>query len=97
MEPENGPFEFVLHEPNVALSRASLSKIRRHAMRAVGAARQRPGEMASARPYPLQRRLLPPTSLSGLELLIKDYGLDPMDLSALESVHIGTVYVDPYP
>lgn len=31
--------------------------------------------------------------LSGLELLVRDRGLDPMDLSALASIHIGTMLV----
>jgi hypothetical protein len=35
--------------------------------------------------------------LSGLELLIRDRGIDPLDLSALASIHIGTVLVIPDP
>lgn len=31
--------------------------------------------------------------LSGLELLVKDIGLDPINFSSLTSVHIGPVYV----
>jgi hypothetical protein len=34
--------------------------------------------------------------LSGLELLIRDRGIDPLDLSALASIHIGTMFVKPY-
>jgi len=89
---DNGSFEFVLHEPNVGLSRENRSKIRRHAMRAVGTARLRGSEPVATRPsYPLQRRALPPAPQSGLELLVRDYGLDPVDLSALASVHIGVM------
>jgi hypothetical protein len=35
--------------------------------------------------------------ISGLELLVRDSGLDPIDLSALASVHIGAVSVTPDP
>lgn len=35
----------------------------------------------------------PPMPLSGLELLVKDIGLDPVNFSSLTSVHIGPVYV----
>lgn len=35
----------------------------------------------------------PPMPLSGLELLVKDIGLDPINFSALTSVHMGPVYV----
>jgi hypothetical protein len=93
MEPDESGFEFVLHEPNVALSRENRSKIRRHAMRAVGAARTRRSGTTETKLYPLQRRPPRAMPMSGLELLAKDCGLGPLDLSALASVHFGTLYV----
>ncbi|KAL7952691.1 hypothetical protein V8C34DRAFT_104109 [Trichoderma compactum] len=68
-------------------------------MKAVGAARRTPNDASrrkSAKCYktPPGREmssLLLPTPLSGLELLVKDQGLDPLDLSSLTSVHIGPI------
>jgi len=91
MGPDDHNFEFVQHEPNVALSRENRTKIRRHAMKAVGAARLRSSGSTSLSYYGASsdRRLQYPIPLSGFELLIRDYGLDPMDFSALIAVHIG--------
>lgn len=86
-------FEFVAQQPNEKLSKETRLKIRRHAMKAVGAARRKPAEAISR--FPSRRPDLDAPHpmfgmpFSGLELLVKDYGLDPMDLSALTSVHIG--------
>jgi hypothetical protein len=90
---DGGSFEFVAHRPNERVSNETRLKIRRHAMKAVGASRRKPGE-AGSRYYAMRpdRKVLhplPDMPFSGLELLVKDYGLDPMDLSALTSVHIG--------
>jgi hypothetical protein len=99
MSKNTSPFEFVQHVPNAALSRENRSKIRRHAMRAVGAARREQHEADGAettssgarRRYPLQSRLLqPPVARTPIDLLVQDQGLSPMDLSALTSVHFGS-------
>jgi hypothetical protein len=94
MAVDDGAFDFVQHEPNAALSRENRSKIRRHAMRAVRSERAaaKRGEAIPSNRYPLQRQLQP-APVSGLELLVKKYGLDPLDLSALTSVHLGAMYV----
>ncbi|KAH8807831.1 hypothetical protein F5884DRAFT_857398 [Xylogone sp. PMI_703] len=100
----NGGFEFVMQEPNEKFTKETQTKIRKQAMRAVGAARQyRAGfsanprfGAASRRPAQSDLDLLHPIApmpLSGLELLVKDRGLDPMDLSALTSVHMGDMQV----
>ncbi|KAL6901083.1 hypothetical protein GGI43DRAFT_403993 [Trichoderma evansii] len=99
MADENNAFEFIFHAPNKRLSRENHSKIRRHAMKAVGASRRVSNDVQSKPPskcYKLARNnkvLSPPPSmpLSGLELLVKDIGLDPLNFSSLTSVHIGPV------
>jgi hypothetical protein len=68
----------------------------------VGAKRHRSGCSSSPSPTKeggCQKRELDlghPMPLSGLELLIRDRGIDPLDLSALASIHIGTMFVKPY-
>lgn len=100
-------FEFVIQDPEQRFSRDTQTKIRKQAMRAVGAARRRsdtrsdyskspsPKSVSKHRP---RRDLdlacsLVPMPLSGLELLVRDRGIDPMDLSALTSIHIGQMSV----
>lgn len=69
-------------------------------MKAVGAARRTSKDAShkgSTKYYTTHQDrgmpcLLPPMPLSGLELLVKDQGLDPLDLSSLTSVHIGPMY-----
>jgi hypothetical protein len=100
-DPAIDGFQFILHAPNERLSKENRSKIRRHAMKVVGAARRTPNDAShreSAKYYKTHRgmemsSLLPPMPLSGLELLVKDQGLDPFDLSSLTTVHIGPMYV----
>ncbi|KAL7929787.1 hypothetical protein V8C35DRAFT_314791 [Trichoderma chlorosporum] len=95
---DTNSFEFILHAPNERISRENRSKIRRHAMKAVGAARRAndaPYE-TTAKYYTAPRgremtSLLPPMPLSGLELLVKHQGLDPLDLSSLTTIHIGPI------
>jgi hypothetical protein len=93
-------FEFVMQDPNERFSKKTQTIIRKRAMRAVGAARRRSGPHSSSSPTsdprrrtPLDTHPLPPMPISGLELLVRDSGLDPIDLSALASVHIGAVSV----
>ncbi|PKK54283.1 hypothetical protein CI102_1725 [Trichoderma harzianum] len=98
-DPAIDGFQFILHAPNERLSKENRSKIRRHAMKVVGAARRTPNDAShreSAKYYKTHRgmemsSLLPPMPLSGLELLVKDQGLDPFDLSSLTTVHIGPI------
>jgi hypothetical protein len=87
MGSNNDRFEFVAQKPNGTLSREDRSRVRRHAMKAIGAARRKTSEAAPANSAVC--RLPPSLPLSGLELLVKESGLDPMDLSALASVHLG--------
>lgn len=94
-------FEFVMQDPNERFSRETQTKIRKQAMRAVGAARRKSDRSRSPSPtntpkYRIRRdsdiaQLLYPMPVSGLELLVKDRGFDPVDLSGLASVHIGTM------
>jgi hypothetical protein len=89
---QEGGFEFIMQEPNESFSKETQTKIRRQAMRSVGAARSKtcmiPNPESLSR-YP-NWHLVSPMPLSGLELLVKDRGLDPMDLSALTSIHVGS-------
>ncbi|KAL6693471.1 hypothetical protein J3F84DRAFT_380903 [Trichoderma pleuroticola] len=95
-DPAIDGFQFILHAPNERLSKGNRSKIRRHAMKVVVEARHAPSDAShreSVEYYktPLGREvssLLLPMPLSGLEQLVKDQGLDPLDLSSLTSVHI---------
>ncbi|KAH8897956.1 hypothetical protein GQ53DRAFT_791642 [Thozetella sp. PMI_491] len=95
-ELDDDGFAFVLHRPNEKLSQETRSKIRRHSMKAVAAARNR-SNGGAFNYYRMRKRReappspLPPIPLSGLELLVRDRGIDPMDLSALTSVHMGTI------
>lgn len=93
-------FEFIQHAPNKRLSRENRSKIRRHAMKAVGASRRISNgvQFKPSKCHKLVRNStvpspLPPMPLSGLELLVKDIGIDPLNFSSLTSVHMGPVYV----
>lgn len=94
-------FEFILHEPNKQLSRETYRRIRSHAMKAAGASRRILNDVQSKSPskgHKLVRKNAvlsppPPMPLSGLELLVKDIGLDPINFSSLTSVHLGPVYV----
>jgi hypothetical protein len=97
--------EFIMQDPNERFSSETRTKIRKQAMRGrVGAPRYRSGPSSSPSPPRIaghRRRcdsdLGHPMPLSGLELLIRDRGIDPLDLSALASIHIGTVLVIPDP
>ncbi|KAI3322967.1 hypothetical protein HD806DRAFT_497400 [Xylariaceae sp. AK1471] len=89
MDSNDVRFEFVAQRSNGTLSREDRSRVRRHAMKTIGASRRRTSDVAPA--YTAIRSSTPSWSLSGLELLVKDSGLDPMDLSALASVHLGAV------
>lgn len=91
-------FEFVMQDPNESFSREIQTTIRKQAMRAIGATRRRSHRRSptSISRYRTRRdsdlaHPLPPMPLSGLELLVKDRGIDPIDLSALSSIHIGTM------
>ncbi|KAK1238187.1 hypothetical protein MKX08_002766 [Trichoderma sp. CBMAI-0020] len=91
-------FEFILHEPNKRLSRDTHRKIRKHAMKAAGAARRirnvQSKSPSKGRKLVRKNAVLsppPPMPLSGLELLVKDIGLDPINFSSLTSVHLGPV------
>ena len=98
---ENGSYEFIIQNSDESLSKETRTKIRRQAMKAIGIARRKP--VFSTNPSfetvpgfpawldPSSLHPFPPMPLSGLELLVKDRGLDPMDLSALTSIHLGTV------
>ncbi|KAI0144389.1 hypothetical protein GGR57DRAFT_333748 [Xylariaceae sp. FL1272] len=80
VEANHPRFEFVIQEPNAKLSRENHSKIRRHATKAVVAARRKRDPL-----YPL----LQPLPLSDLEVLLSDCGLTHIDCSALASIHLG--------
>jgi hypothetical protein len=91
-------FEFIQQHSNNAISKKTRTKIRKQAMRGVAAARRRRAPATNWRSndaVSLPSHLIPnpaaPLPTSGLELLVKDKGLDPMDLSALTSIHIGEV------
>ncbi|KAI1323892.1 hypothetical protein F5Y16DRAFT_327734 [Xylariaceae sp. FL0255] len=86
--PNHGKFEFVMSAPNEKLSKENHSKIRRHVTRAVLEARRKSGTCATARKLQPVVRSIP---LSGLEVLAADCGLNPLDLSALASIHLGPV------
>ena len=90
---EEGGFEFVMQEPQEKFSKEIQTRIRRQAMKAVGASRRRPNLSQSHSPAASSRcpNPAPQMPFSGLELLVKDRGLDPMDLSGLTSVHIGAM------
>lgn len=100
---ENHGFQFIMHGPNEPLLRENHSKIRRHAMKAVGAVRRvsnssHAQSKSPSKYYTTHRdsrvpNLPPPMPLSGLELLVKDQSIDPLDLSSLTSVHAGPMYV----
>jgi hypothetical protein len=100
---QQNQFAFVSQDPKKRFSKETQTIIRKQAMRAVGAARRRPTHSSSTNPSHGSRggaRLdleqpspLPPMPLSGLELLVKDCGLDPIDLSALTCVHVGSMSV----
>ncbi|KAE9374670.1 hypothetical protein N431DRAFT_372476 [Stipitochalara longipes BDJ] len=97
-EPMESDFMFVIQDPKERFSNETRTKIRKQAMRGrVGAPRHSlsPGSMSEykrtiRRNWDMEHPL-PPMPVSGLELLIKDRGIDPLDLSALASIHIGTV------
>lgn len=92
-------FEFVMTDPTERFSSETRTKIRKQAMRGrVGAPHRSSSPPTSESKRPTCRdwdmgHPLPPMPLSGLELLIRDRGLDPLDLSALASIHIGTMFV----
>jgi hypothetical protein len=96
-------FEFVMQNPNKSFSKGTRSKIRRQAMQAVGDARRKSRHVPRSSPSRVSKKgpqsnlnlglALSPFPLSGLELLVRDLGLDPTDLSALASIHNGTVSV----
>jgi hypothetical protein len=88
-------FEFVQHMPNVGLSRENRSKIRRHAMRAVGAARRDEQGNAGVGCMKLQPPIANPAYYSELELLVMENGLYPADFSARTSQDMGKMYVQP--
>jgi hypothetical protein len=89
-------FEFIEQNSNNAISKEARTKIRKQAMRGVAAARRKNTaeiDWTFNGAVRLSSHLIPnpaaPLPTSGLELLVKDKGLDPMDLSALTSIHIG--------
>jgi hypothetical protein len=91
-------FHFIPQNPNGALSKETRTIIRKQAMRGVAAARRKNATSISQSSSGMVTHswyFLPkptaPMPTSGLELLVKDKGLDPMDLSALTSIHIGEV------
>jgi hypothetical protein len=97
---EDGNFEFVMQTSNSSFSNETRTKIRRKAMKAVTARRKlatNPASRVEPRYQiwqdPSSLHPSPPITFSGLELLVKDRGLDPMDLSALTSIYMGTMYV----
>lgn len=101
-DPRQSGFEFVMQDPKERFSSETRTKIRKQAMRGrVGAKRHRSDYSSSPSPTGeggCQKRksdLGQPMPLSGLELLIRDRGIDPLDLSALASIHIGTMFVKP--
>ena len=97
-ESEQNGFEFVMQDPNERFSNETRTKIRKQAMRGrIGGPRHGSGHSlapkcthSTSRSWDLDHPL-PPMPASGLELLIRDRGIDPLDLSALASIHIGTV------
>ncbi len=87
---------FVIQDPKERFSNETRTKIRRQAMRGrLGAPRH--SSMSECKRTMRQNwdteHPSPPMPVSGLELLIRDRGIDPLDLSALASVHMGTVLV----
>jgi hypothetical protein len=100
-ESQQSGFEFVMTDPTERFSSETRTKIRKQAMRGrVGAhtSRRSSSPPTKQSKYPTRRdwdmaHPLPPMPLSGLELLIRDRGLDPLDLSALASIHIGAMLV----
>jgi hypothetical protein len=96
----SGPsFEFIAQDPNERFSEETQTTIRKQAMRAVGAARRRSGRASRSTRATQDTSLPRPYSmpLSGLEMLVRDRGIDPIDLSALTSIHIGAMCVNPLP
>jgi hypothetical protein len=94
---QQGDFHFIVQNPKEQFSKDTRTKIRKQAMRAVGIARRRSDRFPNPCP-PIQHdleqiRLTQTVPLSGIELLVKDSGIDPRDLSALTCVHIGMVSV----
>jgi hypothetical protein len=92
--------EFIMQDPNERFSSETRTKIRKQAMRGrIGAPHHRSGRSSSPSPTRkagcrrLDSDIGHPMPFSGLELLIRDQGLDPLDLSALASIHIGVVLV----
>lgn len=101
--PESLPsFEFVIQDPNERFSKETKTKIRKQAMRAVGARRRSDGPKSPG-PTAVSRHRqrgdsdkipsLVSMPLAPLELLVRNSGIDPIDLSALASVHIGAMLV----
>lgn len=95
---EDVSFEFIQQHPDDALSKETRTRIRKQAMRAVGARRRNVTQATGpgSRGPPRRRRNLaqsPARSVptSGLELLVQDGGLDPMDFSALTLIHVQKV------
>ncbi|KAF4613431.1 hypothetical protein G7Y89_g15456 [Cudoniella acicularis] len=94
-------FKFVMQDPNRSFTKKTRTVIKKQAMRAVGATRRKTDPSSNKNSTivlrrPTRRDLglghpLPPMPLSGLELLVRDRGIDPIDLSALTSIHIGTI------
>jgi len=102
-DPRQSGFEFVMQDPKERFSNETRTKIRKQAMRGrVGAKRHRSDSSSSPSPTneggcrKRESDLGHPMPLSGLELLIRDRGIDPLDLSALASIHIETMFVKPY-
>lgn len=96
---EDDKFKFVMQTPNDRLSKETRTIIRKQVMNTVTAARRKSDlnknpsseSRSSTRQDPTLLHLSPPMPISGLELLVKDCGIDPMDLSALTSIHIGSM------
>lgn len=100
-------FGFVMQDPNESFSRETQTAIRKQAMRAIGATRRKPRRRSNPNPTRLSKcqiqrdsdlaHPLPPMPLSGLEMLVRDREIDPVDLSALTSIHIGTMLAGAHP
>jgi hypothetical protein len=92
-----------MQDPTERFSSETRTKIRKQAMRGRVGAPHHSSRRSSSPPVRQSKgstrcdsnpgHPFPPMPLSGLELLIRDRGLDPMDLSALASIHIGTMLV----
>lgn len=85
-----------MQDPNERFSKETQTMIRKKAMR--GRRRLDDVSGSSHKRSPKRPTLdithqILPLPLSGLEMLVRDRGIDPVNLSALTSVHVGTMFV----